>query len=333
MLTYSYKVFSKKDINTSNIFPANDKLETIDHIDLSNLDRRFYSKRDIIKKYNDIYDAYLETTYESIPALFKDFMVKEPIYMSNKVFYIYTFTIIDSTNNFDGEDNRVLECGIYDYDSRSFANRGESGYTRILTFKIKLQHVWQARVNLKRNINALNNNEIINKYVIPIYINTDSDESDIFTRFSDEYADDDMKMYRDILSIHNALERFIFANTYVWYNLNTENRFNTTVKSYDKTEKKILTRSELMSEAKSDKKLIIRLDNGEKIDLVIHTNYKNMYSGTSRSLQRFCQYKYQVIGHYQHYWIGKGRKTRVLKWVEPYYKNKDKEFKIIKEYR
>ena len=48
--------------------------------------------------------------------------------------------------------------------------------------------------------------------------------------------------------------------------------------------------------------------------------------------KRVYEYKMQVRGHKQHYWVGSGvNRHREVRWKNPYYKNKDKPFKIIRE--
>jgi hypothetical protein len=61
------------------------------------------------------------------------------------------------------------------------------------------------------------------------------------------------------------------------------------------------------------------------------SNPDNMFAIRDFS-KRVYEYKMQVRGHEQHYWVGSGpNKRRILRWVNPYYKNKDKPFKVIRE--
>ena len=125
-------------------------------------------------------------------------------------------------------------------------------------------------------------------------------------------------------------------NTFVWCHLNSAADYRTMI--YDGQDRLLnvqpLNIHKLAAKARSNQKLVVSLDFANKIDLTLHPRRKNMYIDASRQPARFCDYKFQVIGHYQHYWVGHGKnKTRVLKYIDPYYKNKDKEFKIIKEYQ
>ena len=88
-------------------------------------------------------------------------------------------------------------------------------------------------------------------------------------------------------------------------------------------------------EANMDKKIRINLDKDENIKLNIDPKADNIYSHNQKVIRRLCDYKFQVCGHWHTYWYGPKndpeKRYKKLKWVEPYFKNKDKEFVVTKE--
>ena len=336
MVPYSYKSFNANDLKDANVW-SNEELNKFDNIRLSHILTN--QKYNLFNNYEEIYNAVLEATGDYIPAILKDLSVKDTckIY-NNKYNFLFTYSLSDR-NNASEEDTRVLECGIYEYtDNKSINNNTIENSKFILNYKIKLQHILSARNNFRNYINTIRmllankKDDKINTYVIPIYIFTyrDNINNPKYIRFSDYVINDDLTYIHNLLElIIKSLNRYIFANTYIWYNLNNRNSYYIT---NHKVDKEIVNRSSLIDRAKTNKNIIIYLDSIYNIPLSINSHKKNIYSKSGK-LCSLSNYKFQVIGHYQHYWIGKGRKTRIKKWIDPYYKNEDKQFNIVKQYK
>lgn len=336
MITYSYKSFSKEDIKDINIWSP-EEIEKFDNVKLDHLTS--VQKGLITRHYDDMYYDVWQTTGEMIPAIFKQIAVYDKIKHNPKVEdlnAVFTYSLSDREST-DGEDERVLECGVFNH-------KDDDTYEFILTFKIKLQHVLSARDNFRKDINNIrmllakgNESDSINTYVIPIYIYAETDNNDKpkYVRFSNFVKNNDLIRIHTLLEIILwSLNRYITVNTFTWFNLNNRTTYyvSTNLKAPYSSPKKAINRQNFTRMVRSNKNLVIRLDTPHNICLVMNTTRKNMYSGTSGKLCSLSSYKFQVIGHYQHYWVGKGRKTRIKKWIDPYFKNDDYQFNVVKEY-
>jgi hypothetical protein len=279
-------------------------------------------------------DDVWKTTGQLVPAVFKQIAVYDTLKLIDaKIDFVFTYSLSDRDST-DGDDTRVLECGVYN----------ENGSNFMMTFKIKLEHVLSARDNFRTYVNeirkqiAQGSTEGINTYLIPIYLYAER-EGDTkppkYTRFSTFVKDDSLEYIHGLIeTMLFSLNRYIFVNTFAWFNLNnnTSYHISTDINAPYITPKKVVNRQNLARIARSNKYLVICLDNPHNICLITNTARKNMYSDASNRLYSLSKYKFQVIGHYQHYWIGKGRKTRIKKWIDPYYKNDDYQFNVVKEY-
>jgi len=338
MITYSYKSFYKKDLKDINVWSA-DELAKFDNVNLTHLTS--FQRSRLFVHYEDMYYDVLKTTGEYIPSIFKDICVKDTCSLFRDKYNLYFTYSLSDRDDTEEEDERVLECGVYEHD---FDKDGTEKFNFVMTYKIKLQHVFSARNNFRKNINQIremlahgDDKSRINTYVIPIYLCTERDDpaNYHYIRFSDYVLGDDSAYIHGLLEVMIiSLTRYMFVNTFVWYNLNNRNSYHV---SYDRevpytTKKDVVSRQKLASKARSNKNLVICLDNAYNIDLVMNTRCKNMYSGASRKPCTISSYKFQVIGHYQHYWVGKGRRTRIKRWIDPYYKNVDEQFNIVKQY-
>ena len=347
MINYSYRAFSKEDLKDINIWSSKE-LDKFDYIKIpcfSNV-----TKRSQFAYYRDMAKDVLNTSGKFVPAVFKNIAVKDDIkFISQPINdqrpytpITFTYCLSDRNDNKNGDDERVLECGLYTYED-------EDPCHFMMTFKIKLEHVLTALDNFKNNIKYIkehfadmidspeDNNKLINTYVIPIYIFTKRRRDDIphYKRFSDHVKNDNVFYVQTLLEfIIYSLERYVYINTLSWYTLNrrTSYQISTDTKAIFSS-KKPVNRTNLARTARENKYIVVELDKAHNIPLVINTTRKNMYYGTSTKPCSLPAYKFQVIGHYQHYWVGKGRRTKIERWIEPYYKNADKEFNVVKEYK
>jgi hypothetical protein len=346
MVTYSYKSFSKDDIKDINIW-SNEELNKFDYIKISPLSN--IRKRSQFSHYHTMAIDVLNNTGNFVPAVFKNIAVKDDIMISNNKYndtpITFTYCLSDRNDDKNRDDERVLECGLYSYKNDEYGHF-------MMTFKIKLEHILTAIDNFKNNIRYIKehlidesdsvlsteeNNKLINTYVIPIYIFTKRhrDSKPKYVRFSDHVKNDNALYVLTLLEFINySLERYVYVNTLAWYTLNhsTSYKISTDTKTIFGT-KKSVNRENLANIARKNKHIVVELDKAHNIPLVINTTRKNMYYGTSTKACSLSSYKFQVIGHYQHYWVGKGRKTRIKYWIDPYFKNKDKEFNVVKEYK
>ena len=336
MLNYSYSVFSQDEIDQINILNE-DKVLALDNIDIRKADVDI--KKNLYNYYIGHWKDHLDKEGEPYPILFKDIAVIDKGLSNFGEFDSYwTYHVYDRTS--ETEDERVLECSLYTDTGTKWSN-GEFIRTlsRTITFKIKVQHIPQFFFNISKDYINYKINKKINKFVVPVYLCPYvSDKKYIhFARFSEYYDKSDYDEIASALKyMMESIKLFIFMNTFVWCHLNSAADYRTMI--YDGQDRLLnvqpLNIHKLAAKARSNKKLVVSLDFANKIDLTLHPRRKNMYIDASRQPARFCDYKFQVIGHYQHYWVGHGKnKTRVLKYIDPYYKNKDKEFKIIKEYQ
>ena len=342
MISYSYRSFTDEDIKDINIWSSED-LDKFDYIKIPNMSG--VRKRSLFSHYHHMSLDVLKETGNSVPTMLKDLAVKDIVEIGKDNLCPITFTYcLSNRNSTKGEDDRVLECGLYSY------KNDEQGHF-MLTFKIKLEHILIAIDNFKNNIRYIQdhledvldpvlpieeNNKLINTYVIPVYIFTKRhrDSKPKYIRFSNHVKNDNALYVLVLLKFMvYSLERYVFANTFIWYNLNNKKSYKVSTNTEVLFEsKRPVNRENLAHIARSNKYLVVCLDSVNNIPLVITTHRKNIYSGTSGKLYSLCAYKFQVIGHYQHYWIGKGRKTRIKKWIDPYYKNDDKQYNVVKEY-
>ena len=91
--------------------------------------------------------------------------------------------------------------------------------------------------------------------------------------------------------------------------------------------KKVKNITSYISKATEDKQIKIDIN-----DVEIKTNLDKANVISDGAVRKICDYKFQVRSHYQRYWVGKGDNKHVeLRKKESYYKNNDKQFKVIKE--
>ena len=137
--------------------------------------------------------------------------------------------------------------------------------------------------------------------------------------------------------IRDALKVFASTNFYMLDMYNSNDK----VSVYNKRTRRFsnMTFKAYSSIATNDKKLYCYLEqkNPNKytpsIEIEIDTDRSNILAGTDIP-RRLCDYRFSVRGHWSHRWIGKrGNQRLVPVWIDPYEKNKDKPFKIIKETR
>ena len=342
MINYSYRAFSKEDLKDINLWSSKE----LDKFDYATIPQGWTAigKRIQFSHYREMAKDVLNESGEFIPAVFKNIAVKDTVEIGkdNLCPITFTYCLSDRNDNEKGDDRRVLECGLYSY------KNDENGHF-MMTFKIKLEHVLTALDNFKNNIKYIKehltevdpseeeNNKFINTYVIPIYIFTKRRKNDRphYKRFSDHVMNDNAFYVLTLLEFMvYSLERYVYINTLSWYTLNRRTSYQiSTDTEAIYSSKKPVNRTNLARTARENKYIVVDLDKAYNVPLVINTTRKNMYYGTSTKPCSLSAYKFQVIGHYQHYWVGKGRRTKIRYWIEPYYKNADKEFNVVKQYK
>lgn len=140
-------------------------------------------------------------------------------------------------------------------------------------------------------------------------------------KFVYNFKDNDTQILNNYLS--QAIGRYVVVNYYMLNKVESNESVSIDDKEYDSIVEYV------KSKAKLDKKVRINLDKDYNIKLVTDPKRRNIYSHDNYQLRKLCDYKFQVKAHYQRYHYKDGS----IKWLwkESFFKNKDKEFNIIKE--
>ena len=140
--------------------------------------------------------------------------------------------------------------------------------------------------------------------------------------------DESVRRFYDFFS--QALTRFVAFNHYILNKVEEEQEV-----SMDNFETSGTIVECVKAKAYMDKKIRVNLDKDYDIKLNVNPKNINIYSHDNKIVRRLCDYKFQVCAHWHSYWYGPKNKPeerhKEIKWVEAYYKNKDKEFNIVKE--
>lgn len=330
-MVYSYKAFDKfydLPFNKETDLLSHKEIKRLDYVDLRDLTPE--QKYDIINPYLVAYQQDVEDFGDEYKHIFfKDWCVRETCDGGEEREIRYVrFLVKDYWNEKDKEagiDSRILSLDNYSYKPASNTFKFDT------SFIVKIDHIPRLINDLKYVLDNYESIEDINLYVIPVYeynnVSSDKYRSYKYERISDLH--DIQKWTRkrtetELQYLLNALVRFAALNfKLVDYALGNKEVIITESGSGKETKSNI---NKYFRKAKSDKKVIMKLPG---IKVLLDPSKSNVFVGTTA--RSICDYKFQVAGHYQHYWVGKkGNQTKIMKWVNPYFKNPDKEFKVIK---
>jgi hypothetical protein len=341
-LIYSYRDFSAKDLEvfddpldfeTDDIF----KKDTVNFLDLEVSEFIDFIRKKFVQYSKDVNTDYI---YHN-KYFFKEFCVRffEDSLRNKQSIYHYSLSGWDIMSKNKGIDDRTLTIAMYDFADSArltykFIVKTEHIYQLIKDLKDTSDYVYYELV-LKEDKLTLANDQLVNLYVLPIYLMNNGE----YERISDfAYGEIDCENLMYFLDdIRDALKVFAATNYYMLdmynsndkvavYNKRTRRFSNMTFKAYSST-------------ATNDKKLYCYLKEKNpnrytpSVEIEIDTDRSNILAGTDIP-RKLCEHRFSVRGHWSHRWIGKrGNQRLVPVWIDPYEKNKDKPFKIIKETR
>lgn len=340
-LSYSYTSFTDKDkILETDILSLKEanRLDYIDFLQLSDQDKEI-----MFQKYMKQFEDEVKETSE-VPRhwMLKDSCIREYCTTKDQVrYWVYNISDWNPADKENNIETRNLTMFVYTYFKDTKTWKYDVG------FRIKLDHLWQTIINLTslielndiiHNLKAPITREQINLYTWPVYIHYRNLEHPIdhnvqFVRLSDAYYEgkrnfpDDLA--REFEWMNSGFCRFIVIQQYLYYNINTNKSFTIIDGDRTKNVKNIRT---FFRKAIGDKKIVINMDN---CNAHIHPKKRNVYTNRECTVVRTLpQYRFQVVGHYQHYWCGpKGNQIRKRKWKDAYYKNDNEDYELIKEYQ
>lgn len=335
-LKYSYTVFKDEDFVMTPVLDK-DELERYDFVDYNDVE--LSELRNLFAKYIDEYKR--EAMYSAdTPShwFFKDFYVKEKSSEPGMDKYIF-FSISDFFNDEEDKDDRNLTISLYNYyeDTDTFEFD--------VAYRLKLVHVYQAYLDLKRDTNRLArrhetnpleaplNRDQINLYVYPVYLQHTYDTSfhRISTLYYGLYNDAIDQFTKEFNNLTKCIRRFIVINQMMYSNINNKDKMIVVTGTKDKKYKVVKYFKE---HATCDKHVVINID---KVNVGIVPKRKNIYSDLKGTVcRRLCDYRYQVTGYLSHRWHGsKKDNTYHLEpcWVKAHYRNEGKQYNIIKKYK
>lgn len=141
--------------------------------------------------------------------------------------------------------------------------------------------------------------------------------------------------------IKDILKAFAATNFYLLDM--AENGNDITIYNYDTNRTSRKSFKSYVSKAKGDIGKEIKLSITESfvdkskqrlyhINVYMNTEHDNTY--VEPIPRKLCDYRFSVRGHYATYWCGSGPdKHKVLRWIDGYEKNKNKPYRIIKEFK
>ena len=274
---------------------------------------------------------------------FKEFVIREAYNVPqfgkeyrSTLFFHFKLSDWNEEDKINGIDSRCLYISIYQF------HQATNNFTFEGSYLIKARHKDQLYSDLRFLLGDTKNNinhtglldkgiyDKFNFYVIPLYaIAVDKKYKRVSELAKVESFD---TMNRLIQLFIHALMRFIIFNYWI---LNTvEENKSIEVREEDGSIKTFDTLTTcIKNKAKNDKKIVINVS--KDATLRMGKNVNNIYDHYQKKIIKLCDYKFQVCAHYESYWCGSrkdGTRHKELRWKEAYYKNKDKEYNIIKEY-
>jgi hypothetical protein len=279
---------------------------------------------------------------------FKEIVIKEQVHEKGDGIYkqirYWHYSISDYGDNHKQFDDRVLTCTIY-----TSLNDGE-----MITFensiKIFVSHIpfiIKLLIDQDMVFNIVAEDFMNTIKDVPMYVSNPVDEklkadqlnsktSNIvnlkFMRLKDHIKNVPFCREKYLLYefIFFSIVRYAFFNHYMINKVEEEQKVS--INNFESSGTIVEC---VKSKARMDKKIRINLDKEYDIKLNIDPKNKNIYSHDNKIIRRLCDYKFQVCAHWHYYWYGPKNQPELRhkerRWVEAYYKNEDKEFKIIKE--
>ena len=353
-LLYSYNVFKEYEKTGYNLIELRE-MNRLDYVDL-----RHKSMEEIDEWLEDTKGEYCrdlnsdESHYKFY--FLKEFVIKElvtpdmlsPNYQYDIFDYINPPTIVrywryniskwSLRDKAKGIDSRYITVNC------NFHDNSTGRYGEIISYRVKLDHIWQLILDLGGAINYSGN---INLYIFPIYVHQNEKTKNgyhihsNYTRISDLYKYKDLYYIKENLKlILDGLMRFAIIN----YKLIIANEKADKLKERRKYSKSTRTRKAVNEEAIEiadeirhvtryvDKKITVSID--DDIEMNINGNRANIYQGVyTDKVITVSDYQTQVRGHWSHYWCGHGEnKVREARWIEPYQRNEKSKARVVKEY-
>lgn len=366
---YSYTMFGN---DTQIHIPFSLKnLKRIDYVDfrkMARADRQEFYSRNLDEYFKRLEDGeYINPMYSlkkfSIKEVVDDDYVRPDIYAVREfVFYLHDWISYKDQHKYD---NRKLYIDIYD--TIRYKDTGVVHKNLVLSATTFAAHKEDNFRNLERYLNVdISDLSKYKMYEIPIYLipgipNIDRYEYESeYRRYNDLIEDPTFKYQRfsDVWKINapiqekramievlvDAFRRFISLNFYLLKVL-VENEV-VIIKDTNRDNEEIRMESDMdriirncenrncykESHEIKDKHVVIELS---ELTMRMNINYinKNLVDDKKTRKQiRKQRYKYQVKGHFHHYWVGHGLDKHLeAKWIDPYFRNKDMPAKIIKE--
>lgn len=344
-LIYSYKDFDQSDfeLTTSDIDFDQDEIFNVDYIDFTDLTAG-EQQGFVFDNYNK-YKKDIKTDYRfRNKYFFKDFVVRYPSNNEDStIINRYTLSGWNAASKRKGIDDRTLTLDLF-----SYVEEVDTLY-RDYRFLVKTEHIYQLLQDINRYMTFVEGeligkedlgnqyaiDEEINLYLLPIYIY--SKKLDKYTRISDYiYGKRTYATLSDILvDLYESLKLFASVNFYMLDMYNSNDRvtvYNTNTRRFSN-----LTFKAYSAVATNNKKVYAYIDKkmpnnySPSLEININSDRSNILAGTDIP-RKLCDYRYTVRGHKSHRWVGKkGNQHLEEIWIDPYEKNKDKAWKIIKE--
>lgn len=307
-----------------------DEIRRKDYISLLNVNnedlKEFFTNKmmEIVDAYNNYTTSYKD--YIFFRHYFKEFVIREKVRTESgedigQTRY-YHYKISGERNK--TSDFRILNINIYTSLKDAIVNE--------LSVKIFLSHTIFMFLNMICS-EPLNDDYFAKEDIFrgaPILIlKKDRNEKMLWPTYAHVYGTkeytymptgDDLEHFNNFLS--QAIGRYVVMNYYMLNKVESNESISIDNKEYDSIVEYV------KSKAKMDKKVKIQID-PINIKLIADPKRKNIYSHDNYQIRRLCDYKFQVKGHYQRYHYKDGSTKWI--WKEAFYKNKDKEFNIIKE--
>ena len=239
----------------------------------------------------------MEDNKEREPFVFKDLVISE---------------LCDNTSN---------QIRLWVYSQDSLGNMRIEVYTKIADrdklvvdyrFLVKSEHIYQ----LFANLNRVQDLSVYDSHIVPMYLI----DGFKYVRYSDYIFENHITpKFRDLILqfLLSALGRIIAFNSLCCV------KDDETIEK-TKCDNVIVNVNYFIAD--SDKYQYIKLGNKKSVG----TKSKNGLRQVDRNI---CKRKYQVRGHWHKYWVGKrGEQHLEVKWIEPYYRNKDEQYSLIRHY-
>lgn len=337
-ILYSYKSFIKEDLEFEG-FKTIDELNKLDYISLEKYPKSSQGYDSFLTNYFQKYktDTLGDRIFYKI-FLLKEFLLK---IRNDNIDGYYRFEVSDwnKEDNDNNKDTRHLTCDFY-----MIMNNQEHK----LSFRVKVDHIYQLICDLRGYINTLTR-ELkedvsfkdklfgMNTYVLPLYLYIENiNLNNKYKRISDIAPCINNYQIRNMLAlIEEALRLFCSLNYSLVSTASSDEPTNIYCPDTNKMQHR--TFKSFVKKATEDKTIVVDIakipfveEKNNTLHAIISTQKNNII--VNQFPRKLCDYKYQVRGHWHKYWVGTGDDKHLEKrWIQPYYKNKDKDHKIVKE--